>query len=113
MRNLWQEVQNQFPHISFEDNFLKYFRYVPIKSLKILKFNFSGTISTIFICTLSQWTEDFILHISCSNNFFECISDSHEWHHLEFQRLISSVLLAIFMRSLRQWLEDYMYFMRI
>ena len=48
MSNLWQEVQNQIPHISFEDNFFrKYFRYAQVTSLKFSKFNFSITISNI------------------------------------------------------------------
>ena len=35
MSSLWQEVQNQIPHISFEDNiFRKYFWYAQMTSLK-------------------------------------------------------------------------------
>ena len=55
--SLWQEVQNQIPHISFEDN------------------------------------------------FFESTSGMREWRYWNFQSLISPVL-TIFMRSLRQWIED-------
>ena len=36
IRSLWQEVRNQIPHISFQDNFFrKYFQYAQMTSLKI------------------------------------------------------------------------------
>ena len=57
MSNLWQEVQNQIPHISFADN------------------------------------------------FFQSTSGMREWRHWNFQSLISPLLLTIFMRSLRQWID--------
>ena len=37
MRSLRQEVQNQIPHISLEENFNKYFRYARMTSLNISK----------------------------------------------------------------------------
>ena len=45
MSNLWQEVQNQIPHISFEDNFFE--STSGMRELKFSKFNFSITISNI------------------------------------------------------------------
>ena len=48
MSSLWQEVQNQIPHISFEDNFFEStFRYAQMTSLIISKIDFSATISNI------------------------------------------------------------------
>ena len=58
MNSLWKEVQNQIPHILFEDN------------------------------------------------FFESTSGMREWRHKIFQSLISPLLLAILMRSLRQWIKN-------
>ena len=72
--------------------------------------NFQSIISplilTVFMRSLRQWIEDFILHLSGCNNFLENTSGMHEWRHWNFQSLFSPLLLAIFMRTLCQWIED-------
>ena len=55
-------------YIMLHQLFRKYFRYEQMTSLKLSKFNFSAAIS-IFMRSLRQWVEEFILHISHFNNF--------------------------------------------
>ena len=60
----------------------------------------------ISMSSLWQEVQNKIPHISFEDNFFESTSGMREWFHWKFQSLISPLLLTVFMRSLRQWIED-------
>ena len=79
--SLWQEVQNQISHISFEDSFFrKYFRYARMTSLNISKFDFSATISNINaqFAPVNRGLNSASVTL---NNFFESTSGMREWRH--------------------------------
>ena len=63
------------------------------------------TVDDIEAQFLAGSTESKSTHFVC-RKLFEITSCMREWRHLKFQSLISQLLQAIFMHSLRQWIED-------
>ena len=79
MSSLWQEVQNQIPHISFETTFSKVLPVCANDVIKISKIDFSATISN-FNAQFTPLNKGLkILHQSGGfNNFFESTSGMRE-----------------------------------
>ena len=74
-------------------------------SLKISKFDFSATIRNINaqFALVNKGLNSASISFQ---NFFESTSGMRERRHWNFQSLISPLLLTVFMRSLRQGIED-------
>ena len=85
--------------------FQKYSRYARMTSLKILKFDFSATISDINApsAPVNKGLNSASIRLQ---QLLESTSGMRQGRHRNFQSLISPLLLTIFMRSLRQWIED-------
>ena len=98
-------TESNSTHFVWRQVFRKYFRYARMTALKISKFDFSATISNLnaqFSPVNKGLNSASIKH----PKLFESTSGMREWRHWTFQSLISPLLLKIFMRSLRQWIED-------
>ena len=98
-------TESNSTHFIWRQLFRKYFRYARMTSLKISKFDFSATISNINaqFAPVNKGLNSASIRL---NNVFESTSCMREWFHWNFQSLISTLLLTVFMRSLRQWKED-------
>ena len=92
--------------IRLQQLFRKYFRYARITSLKISKFNIYAAVSNIYaqFAPVNRGVNTAYIMLQ---QLFETTSGMREWFHWNFQSLISPLLLTVFMRSLRQWKEDY------
>ena len=91
--------------IILQQLFRKYFRYARMTSLKISKFDCSAAISNIYSQFLPLNRGLYCAYFML-NKFFESTSGLCEWRHYKFHSLFFPLLLAIFMRTLRQWIED-------
>ena len=100
MSSLWQEVQDQIPHISFEDNFFqKYFRYARMTSFKISKLDFSATMSNIN-AQFAPWnkgTKFCIIQASktCSKVLPVCANDVIDIFKVKFLGCYKQYLCAV------------------
>ena len=92
--------------IRLKQLFWKYFRYAQMTSLKFSKFNFTAASDNIYVqfAAVNKGLNSAYIMLQ---QLFESTSGMREWFHWNFQSLISPLLKAIFMRSLRQWVEDF------
>ena len=93
LSNLWQEVQNQIPNISFEDNFfestsgMREFRHWNFPSL-ISPLLYISNIYAQFVPVNRGLNSAYIM----LNNFFGSTSGMREFRHWNFQSFISTLL---------------------
>ena len=108
MRSLRQWIKNKnSASIRLQKLFRKYFRYARMTSLKFSKFNFTAAVDNIYAQFTPVNRGLNSAYIIAATFFFESTSGMPEWLHWNFQSLISPLLQVIFMRSLRQWVEEF------
>ena len=92
-------------YIMLQQLFRKYFRYARMTSLKFSKFNFFAAVDNIYaqFAPVNRGLNSAYIMLQ---QLFQKYFRYARMALLKIKILISPLLLAIFMRTLRQWIED-------